>query len=98
MARGGTITLLDPSAEDVAEEHALAKRLASLEGATVGLVDNTKRNSDLFLQETGDLLRERFGVSNLVYARKANASSPSPTDVLDQLSSRTDAVIHAVAD
>lgn len=92
------IILLDPTAEDVPEEHALAKRLASLKGATIGLVDNTKRNSDLFLKQVGEELQKRYGVSRVVYVRKANASTPAPSELLDQVVGPSDAVIHAVAD
>ena len=93
-----TITLLDPSSEDVPEEYRLAVRLKSLTGATIGLVDNTKRNSDLFLKTIADQLQQRYGVSRTVYVRKANASTPAPPGLLDEIASQSDAVVHAVAD
>ena len=92
------ITLFDPTSEDVPEEHPLARRLDSLKGATIGLVDNTKKNSDLFLEVAGQELRRRYGVSQVVIVRKANASTPAPADLLDQVTNPSDAVIHAVAD
>jgi hypothetical protein len=98
MASRDTITLMDPSAEDVPEEHPLARRLSSLQGATIGLVDNTKHNSDRFLAEVGELLRHEYGVTQLVHLRKANANTPAPPALLDQVASPCDAVIHAVAD
>ena len=98
MRATSKIILLDPSSEDVPEEHPLARRLASLNGATIGLVDNTKRNSGLFLEIAGQELRRLYGVSQVVLVRKANASTPAPTDLLDQVSNPSDAVIHAVAD
>ena len=98
MTTKDTVVLLDPSAEDVPEEHALATRLASLEGATIGLVDNTKHNSDRFLRDVETLLRDRYGVSQFVYRRKANANTPAPPDLIDQVAAPCDAVVHAVAD
>jgi hypothetical protein len=98
MTASDTVTLLDPSAEDVPEEHALAARLPSLEGTTIGLVDNTKHNSDRFLRDVEALLRDQYGVSQVVYRRKANANTPAPPDLIDQVASPCDAVIHAVAD
>ncbi len=98
MTASETVTLLDPSAEDVPEEHALAARLASLQGTTIGLVDNTKHNSDVFLENMEALLRDRYGVSQVVYRRKANANTPAPPDLIDQVAAPCDAVIHAVAD
>ena len=98
MTSKNVVTLLDPSAEDVPDEHALAARLPFLSGATIGLVDNTKHNSDIFLREVEDLLRQQHGVSQVVYVRKANANTPAPPTLLDEVSAPCDAVIHAVAD
>ena len=98
MTASDTVTLLDPSAEDVPDEHALAARLTSLAGTTIGLVDNTKRNSDVFLQNVEALLRDQYGVSQVVFRRKANANTPAPPELIDQVAAPCDAVIHAVAD
>ena len=98
MAQPDTIILLDPTAEDLPEENALAKRLDTLSGKTIRLVDNTKRNSDLFLKLVGEELRQRYGAADVVYVRKANANTPAPDELLDEVSSPSDAVVHAVAD
>jgi hypothetical protein len=91
-------TVLHPAAEDVAETHRLAPRLSSLQGATVGLIDNHKRNANVYLEELGRLLQERYGVARVITYRKISQSLPTPDDVLDQLASTCDVVIHAVAD
>jgi hypothetical protein len=92
------ITVLHPAAEDVAEPQRLAPRLASLQGTTVGLIDNHKRNANAYLEELGRLLQEAYGVSRVVTYRKISQSLPTPSEVLDQLASECDAIIHAVAD
>jgi hypothetical protein len=92
------ITVLHPAAEDVAETHRLAPRLSSLQGMTVGLIDNHKRNANVYLEELGRLLQEGYGVSRVVTYRKISQSMPTPDEVLDQLASECDAIIHAVAD
>ena len=40
-----TITVVNPAAEDVSERFALAPRIASLRGARVALIDNSKHNA-----------------------------------------------------
>jgi hypothetical protein len=92
------ITVLHPAAEDIAETHRLAPRLSSLQGTTVGLIDNHKRNANVYLAELGRLLQEGYGVSRVVTYRKISQSLPTPNEVLDQLASECDAIIHAVAD
>jgi hypothetical protein len=92
------VTVLHPAAEDVAEPQRLAPRLSSLQGMTVGLIDNHKRNADIYLEELGRLLQERYGVSQVVTYRKISQSLPTAGEVLDQLAGECDAIIHAVAD
>jgi hypothetical protein len=92
------VTVLHPAAEDVAEPQRPAPRLSSLQGTTVGLIDNHKRNANIYLEALGHLLQDRYGVSHVVTYRKVSQSMPTPDAVLDQLASECDAVIHAVAD
>jgi hypothetical protein len=98
MAAIQTTTLLHPGAEDAAEKHGLALRLPRLEGITIGLIDNHKRNADVYLDELGRLFKEQYGVSRVVTYRKASQSMPTPAEVLNQLAEECDAIIHAVAD
>jgi hypothetical protein len=93
-----TITVLHPAAEDVAETHYLAPRLSNLQGTTVGLIDNHKRNANIYLEELGRLLQDNYGVARVVTYRKISQSMPTPDEVLDQLAGTCDAIIHAVAD
>ena len=92
------VTVLHPAAEDVAEPRGLAPRLSSLQGMTVGLIDNHKRNANVYLEALGQLLQDRYGVARVVTYRKISQSMPTPDEVLDQLASECDAIIHAVAD
>jgi hypothetical protein len=92
------VTMLHPAAEDVAEPQRLAPRLSSLQGRTVGLIDNHKRHADIYLEELSRLLQERYGVSQVVTYRKISQSLPTAGEVLDQLAGECDAIIHAVAD
>jgi hypothetical protein len=92
------VTVLHPAAEDVTEPQRLTPRLSSLQGRTVGLIDNHKRNADIYLEELSRLLQERYGVSQVVTYRKIIQSLPTAGEVLDQLAGECDAIIHAVAD
>ena len=98
MTATASTTVLHPAAEDVAQLQQLAPRLDALQGATVALVDNRKRNADVYLQELGRLLQERYGVARLVNYRKDSQSLPTPPEVMDRLAAECDAIIHAVAD
>ena len=91
-------TVLHPAAEDTARKQRLAPRLSDLRGATVGLIDNHKRNADVYLEELGRVLQDEYGVSQVVTYRKVSQSMPTPEDAMDGLAAQCDAIIHAVAD
>ena len=93
-----TTTVLNPAAEGTIASQKLAPRLSDLKGATVGMIDNHKRNADVYLDELAVLLKEKFGVARVINYKKASQSIPSPVEVLDDLASQCQAIIHAVAD
>ena len=97
-ANDGRVRLVHPAAEDQPVQYQLAPRLATLQGATIGLIDNRKRHSDVFLARLQELLRERYGVAGFQYYTKDGASVPTPADVMADMTQNCDAVIHAVAD
>ncbi len=92
-----TTTVLHPASEDVAR-HRLADRLPSLHGTTVGLIDNSLHNSNVYLEELGRVLQERYGVTRTVTYSKPNQSVPVPSEVMDELARECDAIVGAVAD
>ena len=96
-AGASTLEILDPRGEVEHQSLPIAERLDSLEGATVGLLDNSKSNADIFLKAIGEHLQSEYGVEEIVYRRKDK--SPIPADsIADQLHSQCDAVINAYGD
>ena len=98
MAQSGKLRLVHPGAEDQPMMYQLAPRLATLDGKTIGLIDNRKRHSDVFLSELQNLMRDKYGVAEFRYYTKIGASVATPEDIMDGMVSECDAVIHAVAD
>jgi len=91
-----TIRVLDPRLDPDGEPLALAPALASLEGATIGLLDNTKIGTARFYDRLETLLRER-GVRSLIRLRKPDASRPAPPEILDELAA-ADAIVSGIGD
>ena len=94
----GKLRLVHPASEDQPTMFQMAPRLASLVGKTIGLIDNRKRHSDVFLARLQELMKERYGVAGFEYYTKDGASVATPEDVMAGLVAKCDAVIHAVAD
>lgn len=94
-----SITIVDPGVEEPqASAQAMAPRLVSLAGTTIGVIDNSKHMAAPLLSAVEELLKSRYGVGVTVRYRKDNPSIPTPAESVAQLVGDCDAVIHGVAD
>jgi hypothetical protein len=91
-----TIRVLDPRLDPEREPLALAPALASLDGATIGLLDNTKIGTARLYDHLEALLR-RHGVREVIRRRKPDLSRPAPPEVLDDLAA-ADAIVSGIGD
>ena len=92
-----TIRVLDPRLDPEGDAPRMAPPLASLDGATVGLLDNAKIGTAIFFDHLEALLRERHGVRDVSRRRKPDSSRPAPREMLAELSA-ADAIVSAVGD
>jgi hypothetical protein len=78
---------------------ALAPRSRSdLRGAKVGLLANTKKNADIFLEEVGRLLVEQHGAASVLARTKLNFAQPVSEGLLKELTTECDVVITGIGD
>ena len=77
---------------------AFSKRPARIDGLRLGFLDNTKPNSDRFLQQLAGRLQEHYKLSRVLHRRKHDSSSPAGQSLLEELKRESDAVINAVPD
>jgi len=92
-----SIRVFDPTAEDAAVTSLGAARLTSLEGRTIGLLDNSKFRARELLDQVEEILRTRFGVAQVLRFRKPDASRPASPELLMNMQ-RCEAIIAAVGD
>ncbi|RVU20900.1 hypothetical protein EOT10_26525 [Streptomyces antnestii] len=69
-----------------------------LRGAHIGLLENTKHNAALLLQELGALLTAEHHAATVVPYTKRNFAVPLPDGLLHELADGCDAVITGVGD
>lgn len=91
------IRVLDPTFEETAATAKRPERLASLQGRTIGLLDNGKFRVYELLNHMEELLRSQYGVANIQRLKKPDASRPAPAEVIAAMAG-CDAVISAVGD
>ena len=92
------IELLDPTTEAVSQPIAYTARPGALEGLRVGLIDNTKYNSDRLLQKIGQILKTEYGVAETRMFRKHNASVPAHDELVTELRSTCDVMVAGIGD
>lgn len=91
-----TIRVLDPRLDPEREPLVLAPALATLEGATIGLLDNTKIGTARFYDHL-ELLLRRHGAQAFIRRRKPDLSRPAPPELLDELAA-ADAIVSGIGD
>ena len=86
------LDLLDPTAD------VEVKRVDTLAGKVVGLLDNGKANFDYLLDDFEGFLREKYPTATVVRRRKPSVSSPCPGDTKKELLEKCDIIITGLGD
>lgn len=92
------IQFLSPVQEADHQSATLAPRLESLDGLTLGLLDNGKTNSGKLLDMIAQRLKAQFKLTEVMVERKANSSSNVPSPQLEKLVTQSDFIITGVGD
>ena len=98
MVQTNEHVLVNPVTQPVIAPFNGAPRLASLAGTRLGLIDDSKRNADVLLEELSELLRTRYEIASVKWLRKPSASRPADPDALKDLVEESDSIIIAIGD
>jgi hypothetical protein len=90
--------LFDPTSAPVQREVKLARVPGQLRGLRLGLVDNTKFNSDTLLAKLAERLRQRHGMEVALTSRKRSASHEIDERAIEALRSQADLVVSGIGD
>ena len=75
-----------------------APRPETLQNMRIGLVDNTKFNSDKLLKKIAALLERDYGAKNHIIRRKHNAGVPAHEDIIREFASSCDVIVSGIGD
>lgn len=92
------VRLVDPVTQPTASSFAGAARVDDLRDKVVGLVDDSKPNAKELLEEVVVLLKERYGVRDVVSHRKPSASKAADPMVIADMGKACDYAIVAIGD
>ena len=90
--------LLDPTDQVARETTAFAPRLDTLTGKTIGLLDISKAKGAFFLDRVEEVLREQYGVKDVLRRMKPTVTRTAPEPLKAELREKCDAVIEALSD
>jgi len=92
--------ILNPTGSSQEKRYGLApRRLRTLAGARLGLLDNSKLNAAAVLAAIGELLKERYALESIIVRTKGNGFSyPVEDQLAQELVDKCDVVIAGVGD
>jgi len=93
-----TVQIYDPTFEAAKRQLKYAPRPTSLAGLRIGLVDNTKHNSDQILLRLAGLLEKEHGAKAHIIRRKHSAGAKPHDEIVNEYKEACDIVIAGVGD
>ncbi|MEJ2730138.1 MAG: hypothetical protein P8185_16820 [Deltaproteobacteria bacterium] len=90
--------IFDPTVSSVEEKFSFAERPQNLEGLKIGIVENTKYNSDVLLIKIAERLVKKFQMEIVRMHRKKSASDYVTDEAIVDLKKRADFVLAGIGD
>ncbi len=98
MEKARKIEILNPLGEQEGLSLQLAARLKSLDGKTIGLLDNLKPNADIIVSRAAKMLAERIPSVKILARSKPDQAIPVPEAILQEFSEKCSLVLNALGD
>ncbi|RMF83054.1 MAG: hypothetical protein D6736_22190 [Nitrospinota bacterium] len=92
------LQIFDPTLEAPERPFSFAPRPESLRNLRIGLVDNTKFNSDKLLLKIATILEQEYGAQGHIIRRKHNSSVPAHEEIIKEYTANCDVVIAGIGD
>lgn len=93
-----SITVYNPGSKPAPDVLKTATRKTNLKGGILGIIDNSKPNSDTVLKRVADQLKARFEVNEVIWSRKPTASLPITDNEIQKLAKKCNFVLAGVGD
>jgi len=93
-----SLEIIDPTVSPVQETISYAPRPERLKGLKLGLLENTKHNSDVLLLKIAERLKVKFGIEMVALHRKKSASDYVTDETIADLKQKADFAIAGIGD
>jgi hypothetical protein len=98
MTQKNEYVLVDPTTQAIVAPFDGAPRLPTVAGIRLGIIDDSKRNADVLLEELAEVLRTRYEIADVLWHRKPSASRAADPAAIRELAETCDAVVIAIGD
>ncbi len=92
------LPIFDPTTPPKEQTIAFVPRPSSLRNLRLGLIENTKFNSDKLLLKIAAVLEKEYGAKNHILRSKQSAGVPVEEAVIREMADRCDVVIAGIGD
>ena len=93
-----SLQIYDPTLGATGRSVTFAPRPKSLAGLRIGLVDNTKHNSDQLLLRIAGLLESKHGAKAHIIRKKKSAGAAPHAEIVDEFKEQCDIIVAGVGD
>ena len=93
-----SLQIYDPTTEVNSRKINFVPRPKSLKGLRIGLVDNTKHNSDQLLLRIADILEKEHGAKTHLIRRKKSAGAAPHAEIIEEYKAACDIIVAGVGD
>jgi len=91
------VAYLDPTGHVQVVERQNAGRLSSVKGTTAALLDNGNDTSGFFFEALAGILRDEYGVAQVILKTKFSSAKPADEGMLADMARDADFMIAGVA-
>jgi len=92
------VQFYDPTTEVSGRRINYAPRPTTLNGVRIGLVDNTKHNSDQILLRIADILEKEHGAKAHLIRRKVSSGAAPHAEIVEDYKANCDVIVAGVGD
>ena len=93
-----SLQIYDPTLGASSRSAKFAPRPKSLAGLRIGLVDNTKHNSDQLLLRIATLLEKEHGAKSHIIRRKKSAGAAPHAEMVEEYRANCDVIVAGIGD
>ena len=91
------VSYLDPTGHVHAVGRSLSDRLPDIRGMTAALLDNGNDTSGFFFTSLAEILREEYGVGEIIMKTKFTSAKPAEPDMIQAIAEEADFMVAGVA-